>query len=78
MKLVEIHWIDSVGFEGGWCQPDVLEDTDMVVNTIGFLVDETEHGYTISSSEFLCNGTVHSPLKIPKVSVIGLWEIKLK
>jgi hypothetical protein len=78
MKLVEIHWIDSVGHaRGGWFDPDSLEDTDMTIQTFGWLVEETDNGYIVASSRMIDNDTVYAPLKIPKVAVTGFWVIEL-
>ena len=78
MKLVEIHWLDSMGCaEAGWFCPDTLDDCDMTIQTFGWLVDETDNGYIVSSHRVIGNDTVYSPLKIPKVAVVGFWEIKI-
>lgn len=78
MTLVEIHWLDSVGHAtAGWRTPDALEDFDMKIETVGWLVQETEDAYVVSASR-MCDGEgVYSPLKIPKVAVTGIWELEL-
>lgn len=79
MKLVEIHWLDSVGHAGaGWRSPDALEDFDMKIETVGWLAQETKDAYVVSAHRMSDDEGVYSPLKIPKVAVIGFWKIQLK
>lgn len=75
MKKVEIHWTDSIGGMG-WKVVDHMNDCDMRMETIGWLANETEDAYVVSTSVCLENGEVHSPFKIPKAAVTGFWEIQ--
>lgn len=74
MLKVEINWVDSMG-GFGWKSPDHMDDCDIRIQTIGWLVNETKDAYIVSTSVCLDNGDVHAPFKIPKVAVTGIWEI---
>lgn len=77
MKLVEIHWLDSMGAHS-WREPDHLDTVDMTIHTIGWLVNETDSFYVVSASRCVENNDVYAPLKIPKCAVKGFWNIDLK
>ena len=76
MKIVEIHWLDSIGF-ASWNDPDSLSDTSMIQRSIGWLVGETDDSYIISATIGDGHEGVYAPLKIPKVAVVDFWFIKL-
>lgn len=75
--IVEIHWLDSVGL-AGWKSPeDWLRDASMIHHSVGWLVDETDDSYIISSSIGECHDDAYAPFKIPKVAVTGFWKLEL-
>ncbi len=75
LPVVEIHWVDSMGLPG-WQNQDLMANCDMKVRTVGLLVTEDHESYTVSANQCLDNGQVDSPMKIPKMSVTDIWEIK--
>ncbi len=74
LKLVEIHWLDSMGAIG-WGNPKDQRDTSMIQRSFGWLVDETSESYTVSASIGDGHDDAYAPLKIPKVAVTGFWTI---
>jgi len=69
-KAIKIKWVDSC-YSNGWARLDAEYDKeDIVVHTVGFVIDEDEETVTISSS--VSGGKFcHSPLTIPKVAILN-------
>ena len=74
--LVEIHWVDSIGL-ASWQDRETLNDTSMSQRSVGWLVGETDDAFILSATIGDGHDAAYAPLKIPKVSVIDFWTIKL-
>lgn len=76
MKIVEIKWIDAIG-DGGWCDLDNHSNKNMMIHTMGFLVDEDKDSVTVSAH---LSGLGHcdNPMRIPKLAILERYEIKFK
>jgi len=77
LPIIEIHWVDSMG-QTGWQEKDYMNNCNMRMRTVGLLVSEDHESYVVSASQCLNNDHVDCPIKIPKVAVIGCWEIKIR
>ena len=71
LLIVEIHWVDSMGLND-WVEPDSLNEVSNTIETIGYLINETEDAYIVSSSRVKETEEVNAPIKIPKVSIFGI------
>lgn len=77
-KVVCIHWVDSYG---SGCWEPIKDQRPQLLNvvSIGYLVGETEHTYSISST--YADETEDTPeqafgvLVIPKVAVTSFCEL---
>lgn len=77
-------WVDSSNLDGsGWVNTDEIDDRleNLMIHTVGFVINETKHAVTISHSvdhpsEILQN-VAHSPLTIPLCAIIKRKAIKL-
>jgi len=75
-KAVMIHWVDSTSAYG-WKDINSTEDFDMGVHTMGWLIQDLPDSYVISAHVSDDGTQVDSPMRIPKVSVTGFWEMNL-
>lgn len=75
MNPIEIHWLDST-YSSGWV--DMSGGlAQLEITTIGYLVNEDDESYTVTSSLMASGDCCFSPIRIPKVAVTGVWDIKL-
>jgi hypothetical protein len=65
-KIAKITWLDSSQMRG-WVDKDALEPIIETVDSIGFVVKETDDFISISNS--ISEYQVNSPLTIPKFAI---------
>lgn len=75
MKIVEIHWLDAMSGADTWADPASMDDFSNYMETVGFLVSETDDAYVVASSRCCETEQIFAPIKIPKISVLDYWEI---
>lgn len=73
--LVWIDWLDSTG-GGGWRSIEGLGRAMLECRSVGFLVHEDDESVTVSAS-LASLGNADEPIRIPKVSITGRWEIEV-
>ena len=72
MKLIEVDWLDSSGMNG-WTHDK--SEQNLRCKSIGYVLGETKQGITIAS-HFSFNGSVNSPMTIPKVAITKIRVIR--
>lgn len=68
-KPIRIEWVDSEA-DPGWKYIPTIEPHESHIDSIGFLLKETDTAIVISTSVSENNGCM-DPLTIPKVAVIS-------
>ncbi len=75
MKMVIVEWIDSESFDE-W-EDQHGDDGDLpVIRSIGFLKSETDKYVTLVLSWDSTNEKVATKMKIPKVAIQAMRELK--
>ena len=73
MKKVQIIWLDSCGPDG-WVNREDYEPMIGTVSSFGYVLKET--GDYICICGHICdNNFLHSPIAVPKCSIIEINEI---
>lgn len=79
MTIVQIEWLDSFRTHGWLDAEDATSRKEMDCYTIAYLVSENDKSITVATShdgnddpKFL------DPLTIPRVAIVGYWEIELE
>ena len=67
MNPIKITWLDSAR-QYGWFNTADLDMDPLIVESVGYLIEENEEVYCISTS--VAGNTVIDPLTIPKCSVV--------
>lgn len=71
--IVYIEWIDSSGVDG-WINEDDYTPELQTIDSIGYLVDETDEHITICAHK-TSTGIIGSPITIPKRCIIEQTQI---
>lgn len=72
---VMIRWVDSTSRFGWFSRDTIKADCDLLVETLGYLIDETDDSYLVTMS--FSADQVDSPMQIPKGAVTGFWELTI-
>ena len=64
-KAFFVAWLDAAG-GGGWTDRKEAAVADLRVESIGWLIAESETSITLSTSLCLLTGDCHDPLTIPR------------
>jgi hypothetical protein len=70
-KLVKVQWLDSAS-SYGWVNLSDIKEEDLVVNSIGYLVHETDKSITLSCH--IGATCVDAPMCIPRIAIIKMEE----
>lgn len=77
MKAELITWEDAGGEQdGGWQDPDDVDTTNSVIQSIGWVIKETEKNVTLSM-DLSDDGQTHTRSRIPKGMIIARKELLL-
>ena len=80
-KAIWVRWLDSSGEQGWVGRADGLSQRVVEIYHIGFLLQEDERQITLSPTTYVDGGDAtcpyHSPVAIPKVSIIERGDISL-
>lgn len=68
-----IRWVDSVRLSSEW-QPLPANFEPAVIETVGFVMRETDTSLVVVQSIDNENGNVSGAMAIPKVAVIKRWR----
>lgn len=69
MRKVIITWLDSLS-DAGWCVPNATHN--MKIESVGYLMSETEDRYIITTTMGPDGMHGLSPLQIPKAAVVDV------
>lgn len=75
-RVVWIEWVDSV-MTTGWVDPQD-DKPDLTIDSVGFVLAEDSDSIKISTSAMRENGLCQSPLTIPKVAIIRMFDVQWK
>jgi len=77
-------WVDSSNLDGaGWVHTDEIDEEleHLMIHTVGFVINESDHAVTISHSvdypSEVIQNVAHSPLTIPLCSILERRPITL-
>lgn len=77
MKVIHIVWRDACG-DDGWASRAQVEREELVrIETVGFLVRESEEAYTLTMADDHENEKVGAFMVIPKVNVVSKKYLKV-
>lgn len=76
LTLVEIKWDDASALEHGWCDPEEEKPTPQWVQTVGFLVKQTEHHVVIAHT--VSEGWANGRFQIPRAMIRSMKPIRKK
>jgi len=71
MKLERVIWMDagSDDEDSGWLKPEHIEDTDILVQSVGWIAKETDKYLTLAMD--LCSdGSTNTRGRIPKGMIV--------
>lgn len=71
-KLVYVKWVDSNQLHG-WGFKEDLEEHDMNIISCGFLINETPHSITLTTS--ISKECFLSSVQIPKIAIKSIEDI---
>lgn len=74
MKIELITWKDAGGETDGWLDPADIEDDNAVIQSIGWVVKETEANVTLAM-DLAEDGTTHGRSRIPKGMIVSRKEL---
>ena len=70
-----IRWIDSVRLSSDW-QPLPQDFEPAVIETVGFVMRETDTSIVVVQNIDNVNGNVSGAMTIPKVAVLKRWKVR--
>lgn len=73
-KAVYVEWTDAYGINGGWTEISSLKEKDLAVNTLGYLVVETDTFIGVSSTIDRQNLMCHNCIIIPRQMIIRMTD----
>jgi hypothetical protein len=71
-EMIELHWSDSQSC-AGWTPNGQHDANPALIKTVAWLIEETDEVYVVSSHDDPGNSHTHSPMTIPKCSVVDVW-----
>lgn len=77
MQLELITWKDAGGEQDGWLNPDAIVDHNPIIQSVGWVVKETENNVTLAMDLCLDDGTTHSRGRIPKGMIVSRQVLSL-
>jgi hypothetical protein len=69
MKIERITWRDAGGEQDGWIATDDLDDDNPIVQSVGWVVKETENNVTLAM-DLADDGDTHTRGRIPKGMIV--------
>ena len=75
MRVVEVHWIDSA-VAHGWFKPDEMTVAPQAIESIGYLVEETDDRVVITG-HIAEDGAMSDPMAIPCFAITAMWALKV-
>lgn len=70
MKIELVTWRDAGGEEQGWLSPEDIDDENPIIQSVGWVVKETDNNITLAM-DWADDGDTHTRGRIPKGMVIA-------
>jgi hypothetical protein len=75
MQIELITWRDAGGEQDGWQAPEDIEDTNPIIQSVGWVVKETENNVTLAM-DLSDDGDTHTRSRIPKGMIVTREIVK--
>lgn len=70
MKIELITWRDAGGEQEGWQAPEDVDDVNPIIQSIGWVVKETDNNVTLAM-DLSDDGDTHTRGRIPKGMIVS-------
>jgi hypothetical protein len=75
MKIELVTWRDAGGEEQGWLAADDINDDNPIIQSVGWVVKETDNNLTLCM-DWADDGDTHTRGRIPKGMIVSRVVIK--
>lgn len=75
MKIELITWRDAGGEQEGWQAPEDLDDENPIIQSVGWVVKETDNNVTLAM-DWADDGDTHTRGRIPKGMIVSRVVLK--
>jgi hypothetical protein len=69
VKIELITWRDAGGEQGGWQSPEEVDDVNPIIQSVGWVVKETDNNVTLAM-DLSDDGDTHTRGRIPKGMIV--------